>query len=430
MRILFLINYYQIQGSGGEDLSCRQVISGFKERGHTTLVLTSMHGTNNVPMEEDGIYRSLYLEMDLAPWRHSITFFTRRRAREKHNLEVFERVVEQFKPDIIFIWGIWNLPRLLPAFAETRYPDKIVYRFATYWPTLPSQHEFYWRKTGRKWYSRIPKRVLSHVALAMLAKEEQQLPLNFKYAICVSAATRNTLVEAGIPVENARIIHTGLDAQIYMKDQSDHRPSHQNQDLNLLYAGRIWPEKGVDTAIHSLEKLVFGRNLKNIKLSVIGSGSPEYENFLHQLVDQLGLNDYVSFSSYVPAEEMPQLLQKFDVLLVPSIWQEPFSRIVLEGMISGLVVIATTTGGTTEILIDGENGLLFAPGDADDLAQKIASLVNDPERRRRLASAGQKTVLEGFTMTKMIDEIESYLLEVASTSTMKTSRLETIQNLT
>src|SRR3712207_2516790 len=113
MRILFLINFYQIHGSGGQDLSCQQVVSGLKQRGHTTLVLTSMHGTSNVAIESDGIYRSLYLEMDLVPLRHSITFFTRRKAREKHNIKCFERVVEQFKPDIIFIWGIWNLPKSL-----------------------------------------------------------------------------------------------------------------------------------------------------------------------------------------------------------------------------------------------------------------------------------------------------------------------------
>src|SRR5919108_2453922 len=293
MRILFLINYYQIDGSGGEDMSCRQVIGGLKERGHTTLVLTSMHGTNNVPLEKDGVFRSLYLEMDLVPWRHSITFFTRRRAREKYNLQVFERVVDQFKPDIIFIWGIWNLPRSLPVFAEARYPDKVVYRFATYWPTLPSQHEVYWRKTGRTWYSQLLKRVLSYIALAMLAKEEQQLPLTFKYAICVSAATRNILVEAGIPIENARVIYTGLDPQQYLKAQKDRHPNHKNQNLNLLYAGRIWPEKGVDTAIKALEKLVCGRDLRNIKLSVVGSGSEDYEKFLHHLVEKVGLNDYV-----------------------------------------------------------------------------------------------------------------------------------------
>ena len=416
MRVLFLTNFYLVHGSGGEEQSCQQVVEGLKQRGHATLVLTSMHGTHNVPVEADGIYRSLYLEMDLAPWRHSLTFFTKRKAREQHNLHCLERVLEQFEPDIVFIWGMWNLPKSLPALAEARVPDKVIYRFATYWPTLPSQHEFYWRAPGRKWYSRLPKRVLGHVALAMLARENQRPPLTFKHAICVSAATRNRLVGAGVPVANARVIHTGLDAKQYLNNQRNHPPSHDNQNLNLLYAGRLVAEKGVDTAIKALEKLVFGQDLQSIRLSVAGSGSADYENYLRHLVTQAGLNDYVSFLGHVPAEEMPQFVQKFDVLLVPSTWPEPFSRMVLEGMISGLVVVATPTGGTTEILTDGENGLLFAPGAAEDLAQKIVCLAADPELRWRLALAGQQTVVERFTSTKMMDEIESYLQEVARTS--------------
>jgi glycosyltransferase involved in cell wall biosynthesis len=142
-------------------------------------------------------------------------------------------------------------------------------------------------------------------------------------------------------------------------------------------------------------------------------------------VTQAGLDDYVSFLGHVPPEEMPQLLQRFDVLLVPSIWEEPFSRMVLEGMISGLVVVATPRGGTIEILRDGENGLLFTPGDPQDLARKIIQLVENPISRRKMADTAQQTVIERFTMTRMMDEIEDYLQEVARTSTYKiASRIE------
>ena len=416
MRVLFLTNFYQIHGSGGEEQSCEQVVEGLKQRGDTTLVLTSMYGSNNLPVEVDGIYRSLYLEMDLAPLRHSITFFTRRKAREKHNLQVFERVLQEFDPDIIFIWGMWNLPYSLASFAEARYPHKVVYRFATYWPTLPSQHELYWRTPGRNWYSRLPKQVLGQVALAMLAKEAQKAPLAFRHAICVSAASRNVLVEAGVPISHARIIHTGLDVKHYLNGSEQRSLHHEDQSLNLLYAGRIFPEKGIDTAIEAMIKLVYGHGKRDIRLRLAGSGSFEYENYLRQRVNEAGLNDYVSFLGWVSPEEMPELLCKFDVLLLPSIWPEPFARVVLEGMISGLVVVATSTGGTIEILTDGENGLLFAAGDAEDLAQKIVRLAADPELCRKLALAGQQTVVERFTKTKMMDEIAGYLQEVFRSS--------------
>jgi len=415
MRILFLTNFYLTDGTGGEEQSCQQVVEGLKQRGHTTLVLTSMHGTNNVPLESDGTYRSLYLEVDLVPWRHSITFFTSRKAREKHNLHCLERVLEQFEPDIIFIWGMYNLHWSLPVLAEARYPDKVVYRFATYWPTLPSAHEFYWRAPARKWYSGIPKRILGPLALTMLANEVQRYPLTFRHAICVSAAVREALVEAGVPVSNARIIYTGLDIDRYVSSQSPQQEQDQ-QSLKLLYAGRLAADKGIDTAIEMMKNLVLGQGRREMRLSLAGSGPAEYENHLRSLVEQAGLTDYVSFLGWVPVEEMPRLLRKFDVLLLPSLWAEPFARAVMEGMISGLVVVATPTGGTPEILIDGENGLLFEAGAAEDLAEKVVRLAADPDLRRRLARAGEQTIVERFTKTRMMDEIESYLQEVCQSS--------------
>ena len=424
MRILFLTNFYLVRGSGGEEESCRQVVEGLKQRGHTALVLTSMHGSNNLPVEVDGVYRSLYLEMDLVPLQHSITFFTRRKEREKHNLQVFERVLEQFAPDIIFVWGMWNLPDSLPAFAEAKYPHKVVYRFATYWPTLPSQHEVYWRIPGRNWYSRLPKQVLGHLALSMLTRDAQKPQLAFRHAICVSAACRDILVKAGISISNARIIYTGLDSKKFLNGKPYQR-SYDGLSLNLLYAGRLVSDKGIETAIKAMTKLVFDKGQRdlNLRLSLAGSGSTEYEHYLRRLVNQAGLTDHVSFLGWVPPEEMPDLLRKFDVLLVPSIWPEPFARMVLEGMISGLVVVSTPTGGTLEILKDGKNGVLFAPDDAEDLAQKIIYLANDSDLRRRLAVAGQQTVAERFTVTKMLDEIENYLQEIALAMSQKRSHL-------
>ncbi len=415
MRILFLTNFYLPHGLGGEEQSCLQVVEGMKQRGHATLVLTSMHGTHNVPAEAGGVYRSLYLEMDLVPWRHSLTFFTERKARERRNLQRFRRVLEQFEPDLVFIWGMWNLPRSLPAFAEAWDRDRVIYRFATYWPTLPSQHEFYWRTPGRKWYSRLPKRMLGQLALSLLERDAHLPPLTFRHALCVSAATRDRLVEAGIPVANARIIHTGLDVSHYV-DGDPQRQRHDHRSLNLLYAGRLAPDKGIDTAIQATAKLVFGQGLQGLRLSLAGSGSPEYEAHLRRLVNQTGLADYVSFLGRVPPQEMPQLLQRFDVLLVPSIWAEPFARVILEGMISGLVVVATSTGGTPEVILNGENGLLFTPGDPEDLAQKVARVAEEPQSRRKLAEAAQRTVRQRFTLTKMMDEIEGFLQDVAGIS--------------
>lgn len=425
MRILFLTNYYQV-GYGGEEQSCFQVVEGLKQRNHRTLVLTSMYKTNNLLVESEGIFRSLYLEMDLIPWRNSITFFTKRKAREKHNLQCLERVIDQFNPDIIFIWGMWNMHKSLPALAEARYPEKVVYRFATYWPTLPSQYEFYWRTPGRNWYSRIIKRVLGRVALEMLAKEDPKPPLTYKQSMCVSAASRDALVKLGVPVSNAKIIYTGLDVEKF-NIAVHHQPEYDDKRLNLLYAGRLASDKGIETAIKAMTMLIFDHGMHDIRLSLVGSGHRNYENQLRRLVNQDGLTDYVSFLGWLSPDRIPGLMRNFDVILVTSTWEEPFARVVAEGMISGLVVIATQLGGTPEIVLDGENGLLFRPGDAEELAQKIIQIKADPELRRKLVEAGIKTVQETFTVTKMMDEVEGFLQEVAGNQiNEKNTQIESI----
>jgi glycosyltransferase involved in cell wall biosynthesis len=245
----------------------------------------------------------------------------------------------------------------------------------------------------------------------MLANDAQKPPLAFRHAICVSGATRDILVEAGIPISNARIIYTGLDVDKYSSGERTHQ-SDDNGSLNLLYAGRLASDKGIDTAIAAMSKLVHEQGRTGMRMSLAGSGPLEYESYLHHLVDQAHLSDQVTFLGWFPPKEIPELMRKFDVLLLPSTWPEPFARVLLEGMLSELVVVAAQTGGTVEVVRDGENGLLFAPGNIDDLTQKITSLADDPGLRRKIASAGHRTVFKRYTITKMLDEIESYLQEI------------------
>lgn len=409
MRILFLTNFYPPHEIGGQERSCMQVVEGLKARGHEALVLTSTHGVNGPDARAGDVLRSLYLEMDLTPWRHSIQFFTRRKARERHNLEILKSLVAEYRPDALFMWGMWNLPRSLPVLAEELMPGRVVYRFAEYWPTLPSQHEFYWRATGRRWYSRLLKGALGRVALGMLAREEEAQKLRFDHVICVSAATRDRLVELDVPVAHAEIIHTGLDLEAYPPPAL---PTGDDQPLRLLYAGRLAADKGVETAILAVAVLKSQAGAPPVSLSLAGSGLEDYTARLHALAAEHGLDDRVTFLGWVPNEEMPALMRLHDALLVPSIWPEPFARVVLEGMAAGLVVVATPAGGTGEIVKDGDNGLLFAPGNHLELAEKINCLSVDVELRRGLTKAGWRTIDESFNASRMIDRYESYFQEL------------------
>ncbi len=413
MRILFLTNFYPPYELGGQGRSCQQVVQGLQARGHTTLVLTSRHGVGETAVKDPDVHRSLYLEMELSPWRHAIVFFTSRKSRVKQNHRLLESMLQQFNPDVVFIWGMWNLDRSLAALAEAHCPGRVAYRFAEYWPTLPSQHEMYWQAPGRNLPARLLKQLLGRLALAILKREQEPPPIAFAHVMCVSQATKNVLLEAGVPVDHAQVIRTGLDVSQYLQDQRDIELESGKQCLKLLYAGRLSSDKGVETAIQAMAYLRREHGLNNLHLGLAGAGALEYEQHLRHLIAQEQLEDAVTFLGRVPPEEMPTLYSQYEVLLVPSIWPEPFARVVLEGMAAGLVVVAAPTGGTAEIVRQGENGLLFAPGNAADLADQIAKLTLDAPLRRHLAQNGRKTVQDNFTVTQMLDAIEAFLEQAA-----------------
>jgi glycosyltransferase involved in cell wall biosynthesis len=115
----------------------------------------------------------------------------------------------------------------------------------------------------------------------------------------------------------------------------------------------------------------------------------------------------------VARAQAPHVLAEHDVLIFPSEWEEPFARSVLEGMAAGLTVIGSTTGGTGEILVEGQTGLTFTAGDSQELARQIGRLAQDPALRRRLAANGRSIVTRRFTLQRMVDELEAALVAIA-----------------
>ena len=412
MRILFLSNFYPPARPGGYTQWCHEVAEHLAKRGHTIGVLTSRHERANARANEQNIYRRLHLEGDLVYYQ-PLHFFTRWKKQHRENLVFLEHTVQDFAPDLIFVWGMWSLSKALPALAEQLLPGRVVYYLSDYWPSALDMHTKYWQSPAQQWPMRLLKPPLSKIALARLGHAGHPT-LKFEHVICVSARVRELLVEAGLPIQHALIIHGGTDVQRFSSmSERDHRSGH----LKLLYAGQLVRHKGVHTTIEAMARLVKKRSINQITLTIVGSGHPDYEAFLRELVEREHLHDVVTFHKPVSKDKMPAVLEQFDVLIFPSIYEEPLARMTQEAMAAGLVVVGTTTGGTKEILREGETGLTFAPEDAGGLTQQISRLLDDPRLCRRLAQAGRKSVLENFTLDRMVKEIEVYLQGVLNYAT-------------
>jgi len=407
MKILALTNFYPPNSVGGEELSAQSIINGLRNRGHSVEVITSDYGGSS---GETGVYREFKLEMEFKPLQEAIRFFTSRKATIYEDERVLEKHFKRVNPDLILIFSMWNLPRQVPALAEKLSGDRVVYRLASYWPALPSQHLHYWESPARSPLSKIPKALLARLAVAML-RNDQRPSLQLKHTICISQAVCNEYTKLGIPLSDVQIIHNGINIEAFYNENPPWSHQGASGPIKLLYVGRISPEKGIHTAIEALALLQ--DNFPETSLTVAGSswGNEVLAN-LESLAETLGISTQIQFLGHIPQATVPQLMKTHHILLVPSIWPEPFGRVVLEGMAAGLVVIGTGQGGMGVVLQDNVTGLVFPPEDAETLAAQIRRLVSEPGLASRLVRQAQKEVYGQYTEQKMVEKFERCLLHL------------------
>lgn len=405
MRLLFLSNFYPPASRGGYEQWCGEVALGLRDRGHDVLVLTSTHGRGSLPAPDPAwVRRDLHLEMDFASLRNALRFFTSCKRRERENLTTLRQTVKQHKPDAILLWGMWNFPRSLPALAEELLPGRVACYVGDYWLTLPSQFENYWNAPARNPLTGLPKLLLRPFARRILAREPRPA-LKVEHALFPSVFMREELKRKGVSPKNAKIIYGAIDTQPYLGQRAE----RQGGGVSLLYAGRITHEKGVHTAVEAMAQLVHDHDLTDLKLTIVGDGDPDYVTRLHQLIEEKNLASFVHFLPAQPKEALPTLYRQADILLFTSIWAEPFGRVIVEAMASGVVVAGTAVGGAAEILVDGENALTFTPDDPASLASQLKRLIDSPALRERLAQSARQTAADKFDLRRMATEIESYL---------------------
>lgn len=161
--------------------------------------------------------------------------------------------------------------------------------------------------------------------------------------------------------------------------------------LRLLLMGRLAPGKGQELAIEAMKEL--RRRDFPATLAVVGAGQPAFERRLRQQIDAAGLRGCVALVG--ASQAGAAWYQASDVVLVPS-RREAFGRVSVEAMLAGKPVIGARSGGTAEIVRDGETGLLFAPGDVQGLAASIIAL-GETTRRQAMGVAGRRRARRCFS---------------------------------
>ncbi len=398
MRILVISNFYPPHFIGGYELGCRDVVDALRRRGHDVRVLTSMHGVNR-PEQSGHVHRWLETDLGLkindpaADWRRVVK-------KEAINRRAFERLCRSFTPDLVYVWNATHVS-LSVAVRAQRMGLKVCYFVSDHWLTQWERDALYSlsRRTPRRLHRKAAWRLLItwlHLN-GTLTRDE----LDLRRVQFASRFLKQAALDAGLPVADAEVIHWGIDVERFPFNEAARRP------VRLLYVGQLTALKGVHTAIEALKKI--RENPLHTEATLTVAGGPDYDDRLHRLAESLGVGPSVRFTGLLPREQLPAIYRAHDALIFPSVWDEPFSITLLEAMACGLAVVGTNTGGSAEILRDGENALIFAKEDSPGCAARVARLLGDAALFQRIRREGRRTVEGRFRLDRMVDHIECEL---------------------
>ena len=196
-------------------------------------------------------------------------------------------------------------------------------------------------------------------------------------------------------VTGVHAISCGIDASLYTPSLEVRR------DNRIVFVGRVTGEKHIDVLLRAVASL----DVKlDVKLDIVGGG--DQMNQLKQLAASLGIRSNVNFTGYVTDEELRAILTSATIFAMPSI-AELQSIATMEAMASGLPVVAANAMALPHLVHDGENGFLFEPGNADDLAAKLTQVLRMPEDELLHFKRASLKLIEVHDIQRTLNTFES-----------------------
>ena len=346
-------------GWGGTELHILNLSDQLVRRGHSVTVACRPGGWVANRAKEMGLpTMDATVIQQLQDWS---SFGSLRRWCKKHQVDV--------------VHTHWSTDAFVPAAAAmaSRVPVRLMTRHSPY----PFKTRF-----GRFFFTRVL----------------------YNRLLAVSQSVANTLVSCGVPEDGVTVIHHGTDVEAFEHVTAD-RANVRNElglapsDVALGIVGRVAEEKGHRYLVDALAMVTPDASLK---LVIVGDGP--MSDSIRAYVSERQVADRVIFCPF--RSDVNNVINALDIVAVPSIWEEPCSAVIQQAMALSKPVIGTKVGGTPEMIVDDETGLLVGARQIKELAGAMSLLASDPQMRQRQGEAGASRVRELFTLQRMAQRIE------------------------
>jgi glycosyltransferase involved in cell wall biosynthesis len=224
----------------------------------------------------------------------------------------------------------------------------------------------------------------------------QLLNKHIKVFTTVSRRIVEMLRNLDLPTEKIRLIYNGVPALENVAATAPAGPA-----IVFAIVGQIVPWKGHDTLVEAVERLM-GHASTPFIVKIFGNDQNDYAQALKATIEAKGLTDLFEWKGFVREQE--EIYGQTDIVIVPSLSEEPCSLTILESMMRKKGLIVSDRGGNPELVIHGESGLIFAAGNPADLALCMQFWLKDPTLVPKMGEKAGQRALEAFTATRLTRE--------------------------
>jgi glycosyltransferase involved in cell wall biosynthesis len=370
MKILMVNKFHHLKT--GTERYMFDLSDLMRSHGHEVIHF-SMRDDRNVPCEHSGYFVSPFNAEPSGLYEivtNSLRVIYSREAKRQMG-----RLIEKTKPDAAFIHNIYHQisPSILPVIKKHGIP--ILMHVADYKLVCPNyllytQGRICEDCAGGAYYNAVRRKCLKRSTLKSLLvccemyihKLLKIYEKNVDFFLCPGKHQIDVFSRMGL--NDSKLIHLPLALQVI-----EHAP-HFSVGSYVIFFGRLFDFKGAFTLLKAMEKT------PRIKLVIAGDGDQRQKLEAYKRERSLGHIDFVGFRH---GEDLMELIRNSAFSIVPSEWYEVYGLNIIESFASGKPVIGSRIGNLPNLIDDGETGLLFRPGDENDLAEKIAYLHSDPK---------------------------------------------------
>lgn len=257
---------------------------------------------------------------------------------------------------------------------------------------------FAMRDSGTRFYSTCHNWLQQGPLVSFYGIVDRWVLRSYAGVVAVSNEVKERLVKSGVRAEKIQLIRNGIDLRPFAGAIPSLRPEKNFLDaLTVGWVGRLSNEKGADIFLRAAAKVLAVQ--PGTKFLLIGDG-PDLAT-LTTLAEELRISQNVSFVGR--RSDMPAVYASFD-LMVSSSRQEGLPMAILEGMASGLPLVATSVGDVSSLVLDGQTGILVPSEEIELLADGIVKLLSDSDLRRRYSAAAKRLIEEEFSAKHMAME--------------------------